>query len=270
MEGSRQECTKARYLYALSRVVGYTIAMFLRVLTFLWCLTAIFFMGACMTANDEYLTVGENRYRIEPLWPSELTGPQAAAGFVAEGTDKVSVRDGWYWIDASSGARPFSTVWLPGDYPADIRIRYKARLPAPGGPRNINLFFCARLADGRDVLAETDQRTGDYGQYHQFPNYIFTYLGHDQLRVRMRRDPGFELLCERYFPEPVPLDTDLELEVRVAGGWIEYHELAPHARPLLHYRDPDPLPGGRIGLRTWRTHVGFGDIRVDRLIPADQ
>ncbi len=270
MEGSRQECTKARYLYALSRVVGYTIAMFLRVLTFLWCLTAIFFMGACMTANDEYLTVGENRYRIEPLWRSELTGPQAAAGFVAEGTDKVSVRDGWYWIDASSGARPFSTVWLPGDYPADIRIRYKARLPAPGGPRNINLFFCARLADGRDVLAETDQRTGDYGQYHQFPNYIFTYLGHDQLRVRMRRDPGFELLCERYFPEPVPLDTDLELEVRVAGGWIEYHELAPHARPLLHYRDPDPLPGGRIGLRTWRTHVGFGDIRVDRLIPADQ
>jgi hypothetical protein len=232
-------------------------------------LLAIAAGGGCMNAGDHGVTVAGRRYRAEPVWRSDLSSPQGARGFVPEGTHNVLVRDGWYWIDATGEPRHFSTVWLPGDYPADIRIRYKARLPAPGGRRNVNLFFHARLNDGRDVVEETSKRTGDYGDYHEFPNYIFTYLGNEQLRVRMRRDPGFELLCEKFFPDPVPLDTDIELEVRVADGTIEYHELAPRPRLLLRYKDDHPHPGGRIGLRTWRTHIGFSEIRVDRLLPAD-
>ena len=215
------------------------------------------------------ITVNDTPYRAEPIWQSDLSSPAGAADFVAEGTPNVSVRDGWYWIDAREGQHPrhFSTVWLPGDYPADLRIRYKAHCPSPAGSRNINFFFHARLPDGGDVLTQSDQRTGEYGEYHVFANYIFTYLGDDQLRARMRRDPGFELLTEAFFPGGVPLDTDIELEIRMADGWIEYHELAPTPRLLLRHHDATPHTGGRIGLRTWKTHVGFSDIRVDRLTP---
>ena len=225
--------------------------------------------GGCAPDAGRTVTVCGRPYHAEPIWTSNLSGPQAAAGYVVEGTSEVAVRDGFYFIDARHGERHFATVWLPGDYPANIRIRYVARCPAPAGARNINLFFHARLSDGRDVLDESNRRTGEYSQYHHFPNYILTYLGDDRLRVRMRRDPGFELLTETYLPGGVPLDTDVELEVRVADGCIEYHELRPHKRLLLRHHDPHPLNGGRVALRTWKTHVGYRDIRIDRLVPVD-
>jgi hypothetical protein len=233
---------------------------------------AIYAIGLCLSGcapnPDRTVTVCGRPYQAEPLWTSNLSSPRAAADYVVEGTSQVAVRDGFYFIDARHGERHFATVWLPGNYPPNIRIRYVARCPAPAGARNINLFFHARLTNGRDVLDESNRRTGEYSQYHPFPNYILTYLGDDRLRVRMRRDPGFELLTETYLAGGVPLDTDIELEVRVADGCIEYHELRPHKRLLLRHHDPHPLTGGRVALRTWKTRVGYRDIRIDRLVPA--
>jgi len=127
----------------------------------------------------------------------------------------------------------------------------------------VNFILHGDTPEG-DLLATSDQRTGRYAEYQVFPNSIVTYLTDQEngrSRVRLRRNPGFELLSERYLDEPIEQGRPMRLTTRVeADGTLS---IARDGQVLHSARDPDPLPlAGYLGFRTWNTSLHYRDFRV--------
>lgn len=107
------------------------------------------------------------------------------------------------------------TVWTPQKFPADLVVEYTATLSEPEdrtSSRNLNCFLCA--ADENEPLAATP-RSGNYDDYHPFPNYVFTLT---RTHSRLRRDPGFGRVSELL----LGAQPDAEYTVRIrkkAGSW---------------------------------------------------
>jgi uncharacterized protein DUF6250 len=176
-----------------------------------------------------------------------------------EGTGTVRTLDGTFVWDCS-GTRE-GTAWCRTRFEGATRITYEVQVLE--GQNNINFFAYARLErDGTDVLLESGLlRTGAYGEYHAFPNYLITYLLEGaQWRIRFRKNPGFALLSESRVdgPEPSRWRT-----VAYSFGRDGTIRLSIDGEPVHEFHDPAPAPlSGYLGLRTWRTRLRYRNFRV--------
>lgn len=179
-----------------------------------------------------------------------------------EGTGAASAAEGSLVWDCS-GTRE-GTAWCRTRFEGPTRVTYDVQVL--DGRNNINFFAYARLErDGHDALLPSGAgRTGAYGEYHRFPNYLVTYLVEGGLwRVRFRKNPGFALLSEARVDGPEPARWRAVAYEFARDGTVSLH-VDGH---LVHrHRDAEPLPlSGYHGLRTWRTHLRYRNFRVYRL-----
>lgn len=190
--------------------------------------------------------------------------------WVAEGGAKVSVRDGRLFMDATRGERPFLTLWCKREFEGDGLIEHATRVEEGEGSTNINFILYGTDPDGSSVLETSGERTGEYPEYHELNNYIYTYLNNEEkgsprLRVRFRKDPGFNLLRE-VWREPLEKGRDYRLAMAVQGARMRYYvddEL------LVDYEDADsPHRRGHHAFRTWHSHISADYFRVSRIVSA--
>lgn len=149
------------------------------------------------------------------------------------------------------------TVWRSATVPEDALVEYTATCHEGSesdsltSGRNFNLFFAATGDDDDPATLAGTERTGAYDEYHDLPNYIFTFTYHHS---RMRRDPGFENRSEfRVGAQP---GHAYDIQVLKRGDEIA---AAIDGRLVHHWRDDDPHGEGWVGLRTWNTEVTYDD-----------
>jgi hypothetical protein len=196
-----------------------------------------------------------------------------------EGDRSVKVTQGHLLVDADppdGKTGTGCTVWYRKPLPqGDLRVEFDAHVVSSAvGANNINFFLCYSDPLGRSLFASREDRAdGAYNRYHGMNGYIITFLrdskheggknldGSAKARVRIRRCPGFQLLAETYARE---CETGRTYHVTITkrGRKIVF---AVDGKTLLAADDPNPLQGGQIGLRTWRTKLWWDNVRVSLL-----
>ena len=190
----------------------------------------------------------------------------ASGGWWSEGGEKIWAENGRIFIKADNPAVPggaVATVWFRQPHPADFQLDVDAHvISSTIGANNINLFFCYTDPAGRP-LEETREtrRNAEYDLYHKLNGYIVTFLNDaGTARVRMRRNPGFQLMNEVHRGQCRAGET-YHLRVVKRGGAIEFWV---DGEKMLEGRDPQPLGEGLLGLRTYRTYLWWDNLKVSR------
>ncbi len=186
-----------------------------------------------------------------------------ADGLSCDGNGKWWVSDSRLYIDDSETDKSGMTIWIREEMPKDIRIVFNAMVVPPRMANNINFFFAAKTIDG-GYIPDAGFR-GGYGQYHEEADlHILTCTGNNPEMgggpgwSRLRRDPGFILLSEDADFETL-IEVPYKIEIIKNGDKIT----AMANDKILHDIVVDePLDGGCIGFRTWKTKVYFEDISV--------
>jgi hypothetical protein len=195
-----------------------------------------------------------------------------------EGGRRVWVEGGRLHVntDVTDGQPGYvATVWHREPISGDVKVSFDAHVVSSNiHANNINLFLFYSDPEGRPLEESAAERANAvYDKYHSLNGYIFTFVNErgkaapavapeqGAARTRIRRCPGFELLTETrddhrranrtYHFQIARRGT--KLTVRVDG------EL------LLSAEDPQPHRTGLLGLRTFRTHLWWDNIKVERL-----
>lgn len=133
----------------------------------------------------------------------------------------------------------------------------------------MNMFLLGSMPGSPGILQTSHLRTGDYGEYHVFPNYLITLLNgtnsaekREMMRVRMRLDPGFKLVGETWV-EPFVFGRIYHvaylLEPPEVGVYLD-------GRLLKKVSYGTVLEKGLHGLRIWSTHSLYDNFRVSRIV----
>ncbi len=200
----------------------------------------------------------------------------------AEGGLRVWVEDQRLHVDAEPGGerrerRPglCATVWCKQQFVGDVKIECDAHvLRSDCDVNNINFFV--HFSDPSDTpLYDTraDRPEAAYGKYHVLNGNIITFLSDTReaamklppeerlARVRIRHCPGFELLNETYTSN-CRKNRTYHIEILKQGGKLSF---SVDGELLLTAEDPEPHAAGLFGLRTFRTHLWWDNIKVSAL-----
>lgn len=194
-----------------------------------------------------------------------------------EGLERVWVEDNRIWVqsEGEDNQGGSGTVWCKTPHPANFVLEYDAHVKSSCiNVNNINVFFCFRGPGGKSLYATRQERsTGRYKLYHELDGYIITYLndakaeggldgdGNTRARNRMRREPGFELVLEKFDHHCRPGIT-YHFKITKKGGLITF-DVDGDRR--LSYEDPNPWGEGHLGLRTFKTTLWWSNIKVTAL-----
>ena len=195
-----------------------------------------------------------------------------------EGGERVWIEDGRLHVKADPGKKApgyVATVWCRTPHPADVKVEFDAHvIHSAIDVNNINFFLSYSDPSGAPLFDTRQSRaTGDYKLYHQLNGHIFTFLkdtklaggsrgdGKAKARIRMRRCPGFQLMtqCYAYHCEQ---GVTYHCTITKNGGDLAF---GVDGEVYLKATDPDPLPGGLLGLRTYRTELWWDNIKVTSL-----
>ncbi len=191
----------------------------------------------------------------------------------AEGGERIAVEEGRLRMMADNPnikGGGVATAWWKVPHPADFELTLDAHvLSSSIGANNINLFFCYVDPNGKPLIdTRESRRSADYNLYHGLNGYIVTFLndtageggrnpdGSTKARVRIRRNPGFQLLKETFARQCRPGAT-YRLALSKHGGQIRF---AVDGETLLEVVDPMPWQGGLLALRTYRTDLWWDNI----------
>lgn len=210
----------------------------------------------------ERVDIDGDSYRIKWLY-DESFDKGWVSRWIQEGDALVKVEDGELHQRKVDQEHPVqSTVWFRPELPQNLALRIRVRVdnPAENNAGNVNLVLHARENNGSPLAYD---RSGRYSEYHEIPNYIITLVGGDmeQGHHRLRRNPGFNLLSDNQDIRSYVGET-YELLVTVIGGRIRYYL---DGEKTIDHRDRNPLPAGRMGLRTWNSNVVWEQIEIGRV-----
>lgn len=216
------------------------------------------------TGKQESLTIDKDTYTVEWLARESFEHDDWAARWFAEGDSEVSVRDGKLWIRGTvPEIKNVATVWYRPELPQNAVVRFHAKAIERewDNAANLNLFLHARENNGSPVRFG---RSGNYPDYHEFPNYIVTFVGGVRPGwSRARRNPGFELLHEEDIRSEV--GTEYEITVTIVDGHLRYYL---DGKRIHNVHDSQPLPAGRFALRTWNTDGWWDDFEFGNVLKA--
>ncbi len=212
-------------------------------------------------AQVESVTVGGDKYEVQWL-ARESFDKTWASRWVVEGDCAVKAESGRLWTNCiKAGKVNAATIWYRTELPADVIVRFRAKVlpPEEDNSANLNVILSARETDGRPVAYG---RSGVYGEYHKFPNYIVTLTGGVQPGwSRVRKNPGFVMLHEANLRSEAGKEYDIT--VTVQKGRIRYYV---NGKKWHDVKDASPLPGGKFAIRTWSTNAWWSDVRFGRLL----
>ena len=208
-------------------------------------------------------TIDGRELTFEELYYEDFA--ETLENWLPEGTAEITQERGRLLVDARGG---MTTIWCRKEFSGPQLVEYDVRLMPASLESNINMFLLAGKPDAAGVIATSGERDGAYGQYHTFPNYLITVLNgpsiekREQLRVRMRLNPGFKLVEEAwdeplifgkvyhiaYLIEPPQVTVLIDGEVKCTAVY------------------DDKLYSGLHGLRIWQTYSIYDNFRVSRII----
>lgn len=217
-------------------------------------------MGALLQ-NDKPVTIAGDAYRVEAI-AREAFDERWSERWAVEGDCLVNAEDGKLFIRRrevkETGA---ATVWYRAELPADVMVRFRAKVIEPAGKNmaNLNIFLHAREPDGAELRFG---RSGKYDEYHAIPNYIVTLVGGAGPGwSRVRRDPGFKLLHEHDVKSQV--GREYEIVVTIVNGRLRYYL---DGKKIHDVTDPSPLVGGKFAIRTYSTDAWWDDVEFSRIV----
>ncbi len=194
------------------------------------------------------------------------------ADWWVEGGERTWVQNGRLQMKAdpaTGAAGNVATVWRRGALPADFELELDAQVVSSvPNVNNINLFLNYTDPSGVPLEKSAESRqSAAYGLYHQINGYIITFLNDTETnsgkaRVRIRRNPGFQLLAEA-FTYHCRAGITYHLKVVKKGGDIRF---SVDGQELLRANDPHPLGSGYFGLRTFQTWLWWDNIRLKPLV----
>jgi len=185
--------------------------------------------------------------------------------WLPEGNAEVERIRGRLSVDALGG---MVTIWCRKEFSGPQLVEYDVRLMSGSLESNINMFLLAGKPDAAGILASTADRDGTYAQYHDFPNYLITVLNapspdkREQLRVRMRLNPGFELVGEQWY-EPLVFGRVYHVAYLIEPPKVT---VLLDGQVVCRVEYSTELHAGLHGLRIWRTHSIYDNFRVSRLV----
>lgn len=164
-----------------------------------------------------------------------------------------------------------ASVFFNRKFSGNLLISFQACSDNQNSKRNFNFFIHTKDNTNENLKITRDNRSGDYREYHQMQNYLITCLpseqknndGTDKFRIRMRKNPGFELMneiheyaCENF-------------------RWYQFSYLIRHKevaisidqKPELTFNlsDTTPLTEGYMGFRTFCSWLTYKDFKVYRV-----
>ncbi|MCC7499325.1 MAG: DUF1961 family protein [Bryobacterales bacterium] len=194
-----------------------------------------------------------------------------------EGGERVWVEDGRLHMRADNPELPgggVATAWCKTIHPGDFELTLNAQvISSSTGVNNINLFFCYSDPSGAPLYETRQGRAkARYSDYHRLSGNIITFLnggderernpdGSLQARIRIRHNPGFRLLAEK-FDKTCRQGVTYHLGVTKRGGRISF---SLDGELLLTGVDPHPAGTGLLGLRTYRTYLWWDDVKLTPL-----
>lgn len=159
--------------------------------------------------------------------------------------------------ESQSDVRMGTTVWFKEELPDHVWIHAQAQVldTASFNAANLNMILHAREMDGSPYAGG---RSGNYPEYHEIPNYIFTFVGGDREGwTRLRENPGFHLLSDQSVRTERGESYDIAIlitENRIRC-WIDGE--------LIHDQIlEDNIKGGSLGLRTWSSDIIWNNLTV--------
>lgn len=208
--------------------------------------------------------IGEAAYVLRPQFSDDFDDLD---DWLVESTGKASVEENWLVWDCFSSGKQAGTIWCKRRFSGPTVVEYDA--VAQAGARNLNFILYANHPQG--LLETTRSRTGDYRQYHVFTNYIITYLtppvegkpgvfSDTQWRIRLRKNPGFNLLTERV----VKAKQDASVRQRITyvmdkEGHMKFYV---DGRLMHAFHDKSPYRSGFHGFCTWNSEVKYTNFKV--------
>jgi hypothetical protein len=188
----------------------------------------------------------------------------------AERPATVTARDGVLDLDTPEGL----TVWFRAELHGPVMIEYQATAVAAGGPNDrvsdLNAFWMATDPATPDLLAAP--RGGAFAAYDGLKTYYVGQGGNGNTTTRFRRYVGRAgdrpLLPENDRGAPADLLVANQVQtIRLVayGDLIQYWR---DGQKLFEYRDPQAYAHGWFGLRTTKSHLRIGPVRIHALIPA--
>jgi len=205
--------------------------------------------------------LGDDVYKVRWLAHETFDEEESLLRWFVEGNSDVKINQGRLWVQNPNPEKPnVATIWYCPELPADLIVRFRAQAvpPVENNASNLNIFLHARELNGSLVCFG---RSGQYKDYHDFLNYIITFVGgYRPGWSRLRRNPGFHLLHESDIRSEV--DQEYSVAATIWKGRLRYYI----NNKLVHdIRDPQPLPGGRFAIRTWSTNAWWDDVEFGHL-----
>lgn len=156
------------------------------------------------------------------------------------------------------GKHKAGTLWCTRLFEGPTIVEYDV-VPVEGA-NNINFIFYGQ--SDADLLETSARRTGAYGEYHTFQNYIITFLtDNSRWRVRFRKNPGFHLMSEIFTDAPVDQGkwTHMMYCFEKDGSMSMYVN-----NILLHsHKDAESVyRKGYHGFRTWNSVLRYSGFKV--------
>ena len=217
------------------------------------------------TGRREAIRIGGDAYHVEWLAHETFDRHDWTARWIVEGNSEVKVADGALRVRGTDPrATNVATIWYRPELPADVVVRFRAEAvpPADKNAANLNLFLHARELDGTPVRFG---RSGAYKEYHAIPNYIVTLTGGCRPGwSRARRNPGFNLL--NHVETRSEVGKEYRIAVTIHEGRLRYYV---DGVKIHDVRDPEPLDGGRFGIRTWSTSGWWDDVEIGRVLRSN-
>lgn len=113
--------------------------------------------------------IWDTTYRLRLVFEDDFDNLD---NWLVETTGKVVVKNNWLVWDCFSGGKQAGTIWCKREFAGPTVVQFDA--VGEAGARNLNFILYATHPKG--LPQTTKSRTGEYKEYHVFPNYIGTYL----------------------------------------------------------------------------------------------
>lgn len=203
---------------------------------------------------------------LEEVYYEDFSG--GMENWLAEGNAAVSVREGWLEVDGAAGDGSYATIWCRTPFEGAQLVEYDIRLMPGSRQSNVNMFLLAANPDTDGLIATSGDRDGFYPQYHEFPNYLITIYNitspdkREQMRIRMRLDPGFELVSEQWH-EPLVFGKVYRVAYLIEPPRVSVYLDGKLLGEVLYGKT---YTRGLHGLRIWRTHSIYDNFRVSRVM----
>jgi Domain of unknown function (DUF6250) len=225
-----------------------------------------FLFVADLNAETFTKILGDKTYLLEEAFYDDFSGD--LTNWSTEGDAKVGVSRDWLEVDCGALRGVAATIWCKREFEGSQLVEYDVRLMPDSRQSNINMFLMASIPDGPGILETGSQRSGKYSEYHVFPNYLITILNgtspakREMLRLRMRLDPGFQLVAEKWL-EPLVFGRVYHIAYLIQSPRVSVYI---NGKKAVEHTYEKSLNQGMHGLRIWSTHSIYDNFRVSRIV----